>query len=149
MKLKLIPISIAAFAASIAVAASAQDSPRVYDNGGVVQVTHVKVEPGQLEAYMSNLNNLWRRSMEDAKKRGEVLGYGVYENMAPGRDESDLILVVTYKNAAVLDTSLDELDRRTAAMQGSLSAATQATVARGKLRTILGSDMYRELTFKK
>ena len=149
MKLKLIPISIAAFAASISAGAPAQDTPRVYDNGAVVQVTHVKVEPGQLQAYMSNLNNIWRRAMDDAKKRGEVLNYGVYENMAPGRDESDLILVVTFKNAGVLDTSLDELDRRTAAMQGSLSAANQATVARGKLRTILGSDMYRELTFKK
>jgi hypothetical protein len=114
----------------------------------VVAVSHVKVEPGQLSAYMSNLNSLWRKGLEDGKRRGEVLDYSVYENMAPGAGEADLLLVVTYKNAAVMDTSLDELDRRTAAMQGSVSAANEATVSRGKLRTILGSQLLRELKFK-
>ena len=125
-----------------------QAAPRVYDLGPVVEITHVKTEPGQFDAYIANLNSLWRRSMEDAKRRGEVLDYKVLSNMAPGKDEGDLILVVTYRNAAVLDTPLDELDRRTAAMQGSVGAAQQATIQRGKLRTILGSELYRELPFK-
>ena len=145
--MKLLSLAVGAALFVTASAASAQDQ-RVYDLGPVVSVTHVKVEPGQLDAYMSNLNSLWRRSLEDAKRRGEVLDYGVYQNMAPGREEADLMLVVTFKNAAVMDTSLDELDRRTAAMQGSLSAANQATVARGKLRTILGNDLLRQLKFK-
>ena len=145
--MKLLSIAVAAGLAVTGTSASAQDQ-RVYDLGPVVAVSHVKVEPGQLNAYMSNLNSLWRRSLEDAKKRGEVLSYGVYENMAPGKDDPDLLLVVTYKNAAVMDTSLDELDRRTTALQGSLGAANQATVARGKLRTIVGSQLLRQLTFK-
>lgn len=128
--------------------AAAQDPARVYDQGPVVAITHVKTEPGQFDAYLANLNSLWRRAQEDAKRRGEVLDYKVLSNMAPGRDEGDLMLIVTYKNAAVLDTSLDEIDRRTAAMQGSVSAANQATIQRGKLRTILANDLYRELTFK-
>lgn len=126
-----------------------QDAPRVYDMGPVVEVTHVKTEPGQFDAYLANLNSLWRISLEDAKKRGEVLDYKLLSNMAPGQGEGDLVLVVVYKNAAVLDTPLDVLDQRTAALQGSVAAAQQATVQRGKLRTILGTELYRELTFKK
>lgn len=142
-------LQTALLAALLAAPAMAQDVPRVYDLGPVVEVTHVKVEPGQFDAYLANLNNMWRRSMEDAKRRGEVLDYKILADMAPDAGEGDLMLMVTYKNAAVMDTSLDELDRRTAAMQGSVSAAQQAGVARGKLRTILGSDLYREMTLKK
>jgi len=144
--MKLLKLALGAAIALSATAATAQD--RVYDLGPVVAVSHMKVEPGQLNAYMSNLNNLWRKSMEDGKRRGEVLDYGVYQNMAPGAGDADLMLVVTYKNAAVMDTSLDELDRRTTTMQGSVSAAQQATVARGKLRTVMGSQLLRELKFK-
>lgn len=136
-------------AALLATSGFAQDAPRVYDMGPVVDITHVKIEPGQQDAYLANLNSLWRRTMEDGKRRGEVLDYKVLSNMAPDAGEGDLVLMVTYKNAAVLDVSLDEQDRRAVAMQGSMGAVQQADVARGKLRTILGSDMYRELTFKR
>jgi hypothetical protein len=145
--MKLLRMALGAAIALSATGAFAQDK-RVYDLGPVVAVSHVKVEPGQLDAYMSNLNNVWRKSLEEGKRRGEVLDYGVYSNMAPGVGDPDLMLVITYKNAAVMDTSLDELDRRTAALQGSVSAAQQASVARGKLRTIMGSQLLRELKFK-
>jgi hypothetical protein len=142
----LLKLALSAAIALSTTAATAQD--RTYNLGPVVAVSHMKVEPGQLNAYMSNLNNLRRKSLEDGKRRGEVLSYGVYQNMAPGANDADLMLVVTYKNAAVMDTSLNELDRRTTTMQGSLSAAQQATIARGKMRTVMGSQLLRELKFK-
>jgi hypothetical protein len=145
--MKFYTMAIAAGLAFTGVSASAQDQ-RVYDHGPVIAVSHVKVQPGQLNAYMSNLNSVWRRGLEDQKRRGEVLDYRVYQNMAPGIGGPDLVLVVTYRNAAVMDTSLDEMDRRTAALQGSVGAANQATVDRGRLRTIMGSDLMRELRFK-
>ena len=144
---KLLGLALGAAMSLSATGAAAQDNG-VYDLGPVVAVSHVKVEPGQLNAYISNLDNLWRKSLEDGKRRGEVLDYAVYQNMAAGAGDADLMLVITYKNAAVMDTSLDELDRRTAAMQGSVGAANQASVARGKLRTIMGNQLLRELTFK-
>lgn len=94
--MKTLSLAIASAIAFTAVGASAQDQ-RVYDLGPVVTVSHVKVEPGQLNAYMSNLNNLWRRNLEDGKRRGEVLDYGVHQNMAPGAGDADLMLVITYK----------------------------------------------------
>ncbi len=147
MPIKPFTVLAATALAATSVASLAQD--RVYDLGPMMEVTHVKTEPGQFDAYIANLNSNWRRGMEDAKRRGEVLDYKVLSNMAQDPDEGDLILVVTYRNAAVFDTPLDELDRRTAALQGSVAAANQATIKRGKLRTILGSDLYRELPFKR
>ena len=148
MNKKLMALSVASIILGLSSPAAAQETPRVYDLGPVVEVIQVKVEPGQLRAYMANLDGLWRRSMEDGKRRGEILDYGAYEVMDPRPGEGDLQLVVIYKNAAVLDLSLDEQDRRTAAMEGSVGAATQATVTRGKLRTIMGTQLLRELKFK-
>lgn len=133
---------------AVAAPAVAQDAPRVYDQGPVVTVTYIKVEPGQLRTYMANLNGVWRRQQEEGKKRGDVLYYGVYQVVTPRPGEPDIELVVAYKNAAVMDTSLDEQDRRTAAMMGSLDAAQKATIDRGKLRTVMGGTMLRELVFK-
>jgi hypothetical protein len=121
---------------------------RVYDLGPVVAVTHVKVQPAQLNAYMASLNSVWRKGLDDRKRRGEVLSYGVYQNMAPGVGEPNMMLVVTYKNAAVMDTPLDELDRRNIALQGSLEAADKASENRERIRTVLGNDLLRELRFK-
>jgi hypothetical protein len=114
----------------------------------VVAVTHVKVQPAQLNAYMASLNSVWRKGLDDRKRRGEVLSYGVFQNMAPGVGEPNMMLVVTYKNAAVMDTSLDELDRRNIALQGSLEAADKASENRERIRTVLGNDLLRELRFK-
>jgi len=61
--------------------AGAQEVPRVYDLGPVTEVSTVRVEPGQLRDYMAYLNGNWRRGMEDAKRRGEVLNYSVMEPM--------------------------------------------------------------------
>ena len=77
-------------AASPAVAQSA----RTYDLGPVTVMSHVKVEPGQLDNYVADLSRIWRASLEDGKKRGEVISYHIFDNMAPSRDEGDLLHAV-------------------------------------------------------
>ena len=147
MKTLFLSLSLAT-AGLAAVPANAQQAPRVYDNGPVVVISYVKVEPGQMQNYMANLNNVWRRQQEEAKKRGDVVFYGVYQTVSPRPGEPDLQLVIGYKNSAVFDTSLDELDRQTVALIGSTDVAQRATIERGKLRTIMGGTMLRELVFK-
>ncbi len=148
MSKKVIGIAAAAIALMISLPVAAQDVPRAYDLGPVVEVTNVRVEPGQLRTYMNYLSGTWRASMEDAKRRGEVITYGVYEPFDGREADGNLQLVVVYRNAAVMDTSLDELDRRTAAMQGSVAAADQGAAQRVRMRTILGTTLLRELRFR-
>lgn len=132
----------------MAASANAQEPPRVYDLGPMTEVSTVKVEPGQLRDYMAYLNGAWRRGMEDSKRRGEVLNYAIMEPMDGREAEGNLVLVVTYRNAALLDTPLDVLDQRAVALQGSISNAQAATISHAKMRTILGTRIYRELTFR-
>lgn len=142
-------IALLGFAiAATPVSSIAQDAPRTFDLGPVTEVSTVRVEPGQLRQYMAYLNGTWRQSLEDGKRRGDILSYTIYEPMDGKDADGNLLLAVTYKNAAVLDTPLDVLDQRTAALQGSVAAAESAGVARGHMRTILGTRIYRELSFR-
>ena len=134
--------------AATPVSSNAQDIPRVYDLGPITQVNTVRVEPGQLRDYMAYLNGAWRRGMEESKRRGDVLNYSIMEPMDGHDADGNLLLVVTFRNAAVLDTPLDVLDQRSIAMQGSIAAAQAATIAHGHMRTILGTRLYRELSFR-
>jgi len=136
-----------AAAATVTAPAVAQQAPRVYDLGPVVEIRTIKVEPGQLQNYMALLNGVWRKQLEERKKAGEVLEYGVYEPISGKDADGNLQLVVVYKNAAVMDTSLDVLDKRLAALAGGPEAQARGLAERNKLRTFIGSQVWRELRF--
>ena len=132
--------------AAPALAQQAQ-APRNYELGPVVEIRTMKVEPGQLNNYMALLNGVWRKQQEERKKAGEVLDYGVYQPMAGSEAEGNLQLVVVYKNAAAMDTSLDILDKRLTALAGGPEAQARGVVERNKLRTFVGTSLLRELRF--
>ena len=134
-------------AAAMGGAAPAQDVPRVYDYGPVIEVTDLLVEPGKLRAYMAYLNGPWRKAFEDEKRRGDVLDYRVYAPIDGKRSEGNLQLVITYRGAGVWDTPLDEQDRRTAHNRAASGANDEQAAAAAKMRTILGTRLFRELKF--
>ena len=85
--------------------------------------------------------------MEARKKAGDVLDYGIYQPMAGNDADGNLQLVVVYKNAAVMDTSLDALDKLLTATIGGPEAQAKAIVERNKVRTPIGVSLLRELRF--
>jgi hypothetical protein len=135
-----------AFAVTSGIATAAD---RPYTEGPVSIVTSVKVEPGMWDAYMSWLQSGWKKSLDAQKSAGIVLGYAVYGTQARTPDEPDLYLVVTYKNMAAFDGLDDRVDP---IMEKTFNATqqqmTQAGIERGKMRTILGDEMIRELVLK-
>jgi hypothetical protein len=141
--------ALAGLLAVITLSGTATAADRPYTDGPVSIVTSVKVEPGMDDAYMSWLQSGWKKSLEAQKAAGIVLAYAVYGTQARSPDEPDLYLVVTYKNMAAFD-GLD--DRVEPIMEKTFNATqqqmTQAGVERGKMRTILGSEMIRELVLK-
>jgi hypothetical protein len=133
--------------ASFAYPALAEDA-RAYTNGNVVQVTSVLTKPGKFDEYMSWLAGPFRQEQEELKKAGLIISYGIY-SAAPRRPEDpDLYLVVTYKDMATLDT-IDEkseaIDRK---IFGSLKQANEGAASRESMRTILGTELLRELKLK-
>jgi len=141
--------ALGALLAFVMITGAANAADRSYSEGPVSIVTSVKVEPGMDDAYMNWLQSNWKKSLEAQKAAGIVLGYAVYATQARSPSEPDLYLVVTYKNMATFD-GLD--DRVEPIMEKTFNATqqqmAQASIERGKMRTIMGSEMIRELVLK-
>lgn len=141
--------ALGALFAFVVMSGSATAADRPYSEGPVSIVTSVKVQPGMDDAYMAWLQSNWKKSLEAQKAAGIVLGYAVYGTQARSPAEPDLYLVVTYKNMATFD-GLD--DRVEPIMEKTFSSTQQqmaaASIERGKMRTIMGSEMIRELVLK-
>lgn len=127
----------------------AQTAPRVYENGSVWQISYIQTKPGMFNDYMAYLSGQWRQSNELRKRAGDVLSYKVLSVNSPGDNAPDMILMVEYKNMAVLDRTQAELDKQTAEVFGSTVKASQSQVSREAMRIQRGGVLTRELTFSK
>ena len=144
IKTRALGALLGAFAfASLAVAAD-----RPYTEGNVVQVTAVRTEPGMFDEYLKYLAGPYRQIMEEQKKAGVVVGYNFYAAMPRGPNDADLYIVTTFKNMAALDGLDAKVDPITERIMGSMEQQSDATVQRGKLRTILGDELIRQLVLK-
>ena len=144
-------LACAAFAAAMlaAGAACAQTAERTYDYGPVWTVGYVETKPGMFDDYMAYLAGPWKVLQEAAKKRGDILEYHVLAVDSPREHESDVILLVEFKNMGVFDRSLAELDKDTNAAFGSNPASNKAAVKREEIRVLRGGVTARELKFLK
>ena len=125
----------------------AQD--RVYAEGTVSVVTSVKIMDGQGETYMSYLAKEYKPVMEAQKKAGNVLDYSVYRTLARSPNDPDMYLVVTYANMAAFDGMADRNEKVAMEVTGrDRAAGNAASVERGKMREILGSELIRKLDLK-
>src|SRR5262245_55378872 len=79
------------------------DDDHAYTEGPVVTVSYVRTEPGKFDEYMKYLATTYKALMEEQKKAGLILDYGVYAAAPRTLQDPDLILTVTVKNMAALD----------------------------------------------
>ena len=144
----------AAFAAAVVIGcaagpAQAQTAERTYDNGPVWTVGYVETKPGMFDDYMAYVSGPWKALQEAGKKRGDILDYKVLAVDSPREHESDIILLVEFKNMAVFDRSLAELEKDNNAVFGSNPASNKAAVKREEIRVLHGGVTARELKFIK
>jgi hypothetical protein len=144
----------AAFAATLLIgcaagSAQAQTAERTYENGPVWTVGYVETKPGMFDDYVAYLAGPWKALQEAGKKRGDILDYKVLAVDSPREHESDVILLVQYKNMGVFDRSLAELEKDNNAVFGSNPASNKAAVKREDIRVLHGGVTARELKFIK
>jgi hypothetical protein len=142
---------VAAFAAFfgfafISTAAFADEHP--FTEGPVVQVSSIRTEYGKFDDYMKFLGTTWKATQEAAKKAGYITGYKVINVEARGENDPDIYLVIYYKNWAALDDSTAKGDAIAKQVEGSVAAANQGAVERGKIRRVLGSWTGQQLDLK-
>lgn len=126
--------------------ASAADRP--YTEGAVLNVSSIRTEPGMFDAYMNFLATTYKQNMEAQKAAGIILDYSVHMAVPRGPDDPDIYLVTVYKNMAALDGLAEKTDPIMQKLFGDMSQRSAATIARGKMRTALGSERLRELKLK-
>lgn len=121
----------------------AQDA-KPYKEGKVLQVSFIKIKPGQLNNYMKYLDGPYKANMEAMKKAGLITGYAVYRSQPRTPQDADLILTVAYPNMAALDRS-DEADAISTKVMGPMASRDKASMDRESMRELLGSQLTREL----
>jgi hypothetical protein len=126
--------------------ANAADQP--YTEGTVSIVNSARTKPGMYDTYMKYLATTYRQLMEEAKKAGHVVDYNVYSTSPRGPDDPNVYLVVTYKNMAAFDGLSDRMDGIQQKIVGSQEQRDAAAVDREKMRTMVGSEMIRQVVFK-
>ena len=146
LKIGIASIMLSAF---VAVApASAQDNTRNWEQGSVWSIDYVRTKPGQFNAYINDLSNVYRAFLDAQKADGDVLSYKMLSVTSPRDGEANLILLIEYKDYATFDRSPEYFDEMTEKIMGSLDQSRQANIDRGALRDLMGGLTARELHFK-
>jgi hypothetical protein len=140
--------ALAALLALGTVVGAAYAADRPYTEGPVLHVASVRTGPGMFDDYMKYLAGPYKQYMEEQKKAGIILDYGIYLATPKSPDEPDLYLTIVYKNMAALDGLNGKTDPITEKIYGATDQQTAATVQRGKLRTLLGDEYIRKLELK-
>jgi hypothetical protein len=121
----------------------AQDA-KPYKEGKVLQVSFIKIKPGQFNNYMKYLDGPYKANMEAMKKAGLITGYAVYRSQPRTPQDADVILTVAFPNMAALDRS-DEADAISTKVIGPMASRDKASMDRESMRELLGSQLTREL----
>jgi hypothetical protein len=124
------------------------EEDHAYTQGPVTMVNFIRTEPGMFEEYIRYLDNTYKKLMEELKKQGAITGYAVYQALPHDANDADVILTVTYKNMAALDTLQASTDPVIKELFGTLPKAASASADREKLRKQVGSQLVRQLLLK-
>jgi len=144
---KTIILSICLAVSSLSLNARAQDV-RQYSDGPVTELAYVRVEYGHFEEYIDWLNSTWKPTMEATKKAGLIIDYKVFGLTPKSLDQPNIILWITYKNAAAALDKGVELEDVAKKVIGSTEFQNKARVGRNDYRKVLGNEYIRELILK-
>jgi hypothetical protein len=86
--------------------------------------------------------------MEATKKAGLIIDHKVFSATPKSPDQPNIILWVTYKNAAAALDKGVELEAVAKKVIGSTEVQNKARVGRNEYRKPLGSELIRELILK-
>jgi hypothetical protein len=100
------------------------------------------------DEYARYLAGPYKQIMEEGKKAGIILDYAVYSAVPQGPNDPDMYLVITYKNMAAFDGLNDRMDPVLEKVAGDSAKRDAATIERGRMRTLLGTQLIRQLVLK-
>ena len=120
----------------------------------VYQVSTIDLEPNVDPQYLNQMKKTWGNNMEVMKAEGLIEEYHIFRSINQYDGDFDLLLMIKYKNLAILDSNpknnkkWDEASEK-ARQVISRDQTNQITGTFPKMRTILDQKLMREITFKK
>jgi hypothetical protein len=125
---------------------------RGYADGPVTEVAYIRVGYGHFEEYVAWLNSTWKPTMEAAKQAGLITDHKVCRSSPKSPDQPNIFLMITFRNMAAYagdigDKAVD-LDAVAEKVIGSTEVQNKARVGRNDYRTVLGTELIRELILK-
>jgi hypothetical protein len=145
--IKAIILSMCLAASSLSLNARAQDV-RQYTDGPVTEVHYTRVEYGYFETYIDWLSSTWKPTMEAMKKAGLIIDYKAFSATPKSPDQPNIILMITYKNAAAALDKGVELEDVAKKVIGSTEVQNKARVSRNEYRKLLGIEYIRQIILK-
>lgn len=121
-----------------------------YKEGTVWQVSFIKTKANMGEEYLKGLSANWVKIHNEAVKQGLIVSYKVLTGDASNPQDWDIMLMVEYKNMAVMDDTSTEAKWETLmkSFVGSEDQQKSLNQQRGDIREIYGSKLVREVIFK-
>jgi hypothetical protein len=150
--IKTVILSMCLAASSLSLNARAQDQ-RGYTYGPVTEVDYIDVEYGHFDEYIAWVTSTWVPTMEAAKKAGLIIDYKVFRASPKSPDQPNVYLEITYKNMAAyagdIGDGANAFEAVTEKVICSSACQNEARVHRNEFRKVLGTEVTRELIFKK
>ena len=119
-----------------------------YNDGQVVSRTAIRTVDGHFDDYMHWLDTVWKQQEDAAKKAGLITGYRVLVAQPRGPQDPDIYLIEFFPNWAAFDGIGTKLDAISKQIWGSLKEASTEESGRGKIRTVLGTEVMQEAALK-
>jgi len=140
--------ALAGLVSVFALTAGAIAADRAYTEEVIIQVSSIRTEPGMYDEYMKYLAGPYKQFMEEQKKAGIILDYAVYSVVPRVPSDPDLYLTTTLKDMAALECVDGRSDPIAEKIFGSMQQQNAAGVERGKMRSLIGEELIRQLVLK-
>ena len=115
--------------------------------GAVTRVTLVRITPGHADMFWQDIRQNFRPIWEEQKRRGLIADYTVStKSTTETPDDWNVVVTVSYRNWATLDSFGPRNDSVTLSHYGSAAARTAANLARIQHGTTVASFLVRNQT---
>jgi hypothetical protein len=149
MKLTLCFRLVLTFIAIICIAGiGLGQSTAPYSEGSVWEIHMVKAKYGLEDDYFKNLTNTLKKALDEAKKHSVILDYKVFYGEAATPQDYNVMLLLEFKNMAMLDNLRDKFDQIFAKTAGAAEPKTHIQVKLLYIREVMGEKVMREIKLK-
>jgi len=131
------------------VAAAAAVAQEHYTEGPIWRVSTVHVKPGQMDAYLTSLQQASKPFLEEEKRQGLIMDYKFFiKETADSPQDWDMALAVEYKNHAAMDGLTAKVEAVRDKILGGKAQAQQVGDKRNEIREQISSELLQEIWLK-